>query len=221
MNTEQLFDSWALRGKAEGMEREHQPRALQALEALPLQAGQRILDLGCGNGWATRWLAEATSPGGSAMGIDLSAEMLARARAADTSGRTHFVRAPFDGIPSPDASFDAAFSMEAIYYARPVEAALAEIARVLRPGAHLMLCMDFFQENPHCHRWPELVGVFMDLRSEPEWAEALAGAGFSLQRSFRCLDERPAEADMPPEARAARNHFRTEIGSLALLAVRG
>ena len=220
MNTEQLFDNWALRGKAEGMEREHHPRALQALEQLPLLPDQRVLDLGCGNGWATRWLADATAPGGRAVGVDLSAEMLARARAADDSGRTSFVRAPFDGLPEPDRSFDAAFSMEAIYYAKPLEAALKEIARVLRPGGFVMLCMDFFQENPHCHDWPEIVGVFMDLRSEDEWSAALAGAGFDVRRTFRCLDPRPVSPDLSAEERGAREHFRREVGSLALLAER-
>ena len=52
--TARLFDQWALNGRAEGMERGHEARAIQALEAMPIKLDDKLLDLGCGNGWARR-----------------------------------------------------------------------------------------------------------------------------------------------------------------------
>ena len=69
-----LFDDWARRGRAEGMERGHLPRARTALESVAVQPSERVLDLGCGNGWATRLLRARAA---SACGVDAAAEMIA------------------------------------------------------------------------------------------------------------------------------------------------
>ncbi|MEE2749804.1 MAG: class I SAM-dependent methyltransferase [Myxococcota bacterium] len=212
--TESTFDAWAVNGRAEGMEQSHRPRALVALERIPIGPGQRILDLGCGNGWATRWLAHATGPNGQATGIDLATQMVTRAQAVDNNPpQVAFQQGSFASLPFQDGSFEHAFSMESLYYADDLGEALTEVARVLSPGGSLCVCTDFFEENPYCLDWPGMMQIPMQLLSSAGWVEAFEQAGFHRVETVRCLDPRPITADTSEEDR----HFRQEIGALAIL----
>jgi SAM-dependent methyltransferase len=98
--------------------------------ALPLDAS-RILDLGCGSSPVQPRLR----PGTSYIGVDLSADELRGGRAR---GRGPTCRADARAIPLGDASVDAVVSCMSLMLVRPVEDALAEVARVLRPGGVLV-----------------------------------------------------------------------------------
>lgn len=209
--TAELFSTWAETGRAEGMERGHFVRAVQALEAMEVRAGDRCLDLGCGNGWATRWMAERA---GSAHGIDASPAMVERARSVEREAVTFEVRS-FTELPWP-GRFDHAFSMEALYYAADLDAALRAIAVALAPGGQLTVVTDFYAENPHCHDWPERMGIPMNLLSEAGWAAALERAGLAVEACWRCLDPRPVDGDKDPRERSAEQDFRRNVGALAL-----
>jgi SAM-dependent methyltransferase len=87
-----------------------------------------VLDVGCGNG-------AARPPGASAwVGVDPSVEELQRGAA---EGRTALVRADARRLPCADGSIDAVTAAMSLMLVDPVERALAEIARVLRPGGTL------------------------------------------------------------------------------------
>ena len=73
-----VFDQWALEGKDAGMEEGHSDVVRQVMETMDVRAGDQILDLGCGNGWATRLLAQL-APGTQAIGVDAAPAMIARA----------------------------------------------------------------------------------------------------------------------------------------------
>jgi ubiquinone/menaquinone biosynthesis C-methylase UbiE len=216
-DTQQVFDDWARRGRAEGMERGHKTRAIQALEKMPIAGGDRLLDLGCGNGWATRWLIERAGEGGSASGIDVAAEMLERARSQSEGipGIT-FVAAAFDDLPWAGPSFDHAFSMEALYYAPDLGAALRSVAAVLRRGGTLTSCIDFFEENPYSASWPAMLDIEMKRLSERGWVEAFEAAGLRVEACFRCYDPRPAEPAASEQEQRETLDFRRNIGSLAI-----
>ncbi len=219
--TASLFDDWALRGRAEGMEAGHSPRALQALRAIPLEAGQRALDLGCGNGWATRWIKAEVGPKGSAAGLDASLEMVARAIGASRHlDGLEFVVGSFDALPWADASFDHVFSFEALYYAPDLDAALAELRRVLKVGGSATIGTDFYAEHTASHAWPEQLGIPMELLSAEGWAARLEMAGLRVVDQFRCFDPRPVDPALPDSEQAEQRRFREEIGPLALRAVR-
>jgi SAM-dependent methyltransferase len=191
--TTAFFDRWATNGRDAGMEDEHGDVVRQAIEAMAIRPGQRILDLGCGNGWATRLLAQA-APGASAVGVDASREMIQRADALHSlTIRARYECAPFEKLPLRDASFDRVFSMEALYYAADLDLALAEALRVLKPGGSLDAIVDFYKESPATEAWKgACCGVPMTWLSEAEWRARAERAGFTGVALARLHDRRGA-----------------------------
>jgi ubiquinone/menaquinone biosynthesis C-methylase UbiE len=93
--------------------------------------GRDILEAGCGTGLL---LKEASRVGRSAVGLDLSRGMLARAR--DRGLRV--VQGSITHIPLPSESFDLVYSMKVLAHIPPIELAIREMARLVRPGGHLL-----------------------------------------------------------------------------------
>jgi SAM-dependent methyltransferase len=114
------------------------------ISALSPEPGERILDLGCGTGGTTVTLARMVEPGGTAVGADISAEMLVRARERATESgvsNVDFVHADVQSQDFGDAGFDAAFSRFGVmFYADPVTA-FGNVRRSLRsPGRLAFAC---------------------------------------------------------------------------------
>src|ERR1700690_2349784 len=80
------FNRWADAGEGAKMERHHLNITEKTMRRMDLRPGERILDLGCGSGWATRLLARMVGEGpqgfGQVVGIDIADEMIQQARAA-------------------------------------------------------------------------------------------------------------------------------------------
>jgi SAM-dependent methyltransferase len=101
------------------------------LEWLDPRPGERILDLGCGDGQLTARLADA---GAIVRGFDASAEMAAAARARGLEVE----EGSAESLPYPDASFDAVFSNAALHWMRNQDAVLSQVHRVLKPGSRFV-----------------------------------------------------------------------------------
>ena len=102
--------------------------------------GDRVLDLGCGAGLDTFVTAWLVGPQGRATGLDLSAEMLARARSAATGwslGNVGFVEGLIEALPFEACSFDLVISNGVLNLVPDKKAAFREIRRVLKPGGRL------------------------------------------------------------------------------------
>ena len=182
------FDEWARTGRDVGMEEGHGTAVRQVLDQLEIGSSERILDLGCGNGWATRLLAKAGA-GTSAVGIDASEEMIKRAEELHSfTIRARYERGRFEELDFKDEHFDRVFSMEALYYSPDLDKALAEIHRVLKPGGSADVVINCFEEHELSHRWSELLGVDMNLLSEAQWGERFQSAGFTNVRTGRLVD---------------------------------
>lgn len=112
----------------------------QVIQALNLQPGERVLDVGSGPGFLAAAMGEGVGPAGWVCGVDISEPLLALAR-------SHCVHQPWiefrygeaSQLPFPNHHFDVAISTQVLEYVRDVEVALAELYRVLRPGGRLLL----------------------------------------------------------------------------------
>ncbi len=104
--------------------------------ALHVGPGQTVVDLGCGHGGPALWVARQT--GATMIGIDLSPVGidLARRRAAEIglSDQARFEGGDVTETGLPDASCDAAMSLDVLWALPDKAAALREVARILRPG---------------------------------------------------------------------------------------
>src|SRR5690348_917347 len=78
------FNRWAAAGEGEKMRNHHLDITEKTIRLMNLRAGERVLDLGCGSGWATRLLARLVGDGpegfGQVVGLDVSDEMVRQAR---------------------------------------------------------------------------------------------------------------------------------------------
>jgi ubiquinone/menaquinone biosynthesis C-methylase UbiE len=195
MNTDKVirtFDEWAQNGRADQLEEEHGDVVLQVLEKLVIGPGERVLDLGCGNGWATRILAKKNA-GVQAVGVDASPQMIARAEALHSLAiRARYDLCSFERLPFKDASFTRVFSMEALYYASDLGRALAEAQRVLKPGGQADVVVDYFKESPRSKAWASTMGLDLHWLGEAEWRAGFERAGFTKVSTQRVKDRRGA-----------------------------
>ena len=80
-NLQQEFNRWAEAGEGEKMRNHHLDITEKTLRRMDLRPGERVLDLGCGSGWATRLIARMVADGpegfGQVVGVDISDEMIA------------------------------------------------------------------------------------------------------------------------------------------------
>jgi arsenite methyltransferase len=106
-------------------------------EWLDIPPGGIALDVGSGPGNVTASLARVAGPDGLALGVDISEPMLARAVRAQAGPQVGFLRADAQRLPFRDETFDAVVSIAMLQLIPNPSAALAEIARVLRPGARM------------------------------------------------------------------------------------
>ncbi len=107
-----------------------------ALEALRLEPGERVLDVGCGCGGTTADLAAMVMPGGLAVGLDLSEAMVAAATQR-FPGLT-FVDADIEAPgPAAGSPFDAVFSRMTLMLLPDPVAGLRNIRELMRPGGRL------------------------------------------------------------------------------------
>jgi SAM-dependent methyltransferase len=101
------------------------------VEWLAPQAGERILDLGCGDGQLTERLAQW---GAIVTGADADPRMVEAAKGRGLDAH----QAMAESLPFADAAFDAVFSNAALHWVRDQDAMMAEVRRVLKPGGRFV-----------------------------------------------------------------------------------
>jgi arsenite methyltransferase len=107
-----------------------------------LVPGERVLDVGSGAGTDSLVAAQMVGPDGHVTGIDMTPEMLAKARAAAAemgASNVEFVEGEVERLPFPADSYDVVLSNGVIDLVPDKDAVLSELYRVLRPGGRLQI----------------------------------------------------------------------------------
>jgi ubiquinone/menaquinone biosynthesis C-methylase UbiE len=189
------FNDWARAGRGESMEKGHRPVGEQAIELMGIPTGARVLDVGCGSGWAARLMA-GKAAGGRVVGVDIADEMIKLARETSTSfSNLEFQLASAEKLPFSDREFTHAFSMESLYYYADMPAALREIKRVLQPGGLFVSVVDLYQENAPSQQWVTQLKVPVQFLSIAKYRSLFERAGFVNVLDRRLYDPAPVPAE--------------------------
>lgn len=144
-STEQYYDefsSWYEKERGKGYHAFLDRMELRV--AAPYVKGKTVLEAGCGTGLILKELATTAK---KAVGVDISEGMLEKAAARGLE--VH--KASVTKLPFSDASFDTVVSFKVLAHVDDLPTALAEMARVTRPGGHLVL--EFYNS----HSWRRLL----------------------------------------------------------------
>ena len=205
MSVREEFDEWAASGKDRGMEDRHWHTAKHVLARMPVEAGDAVLDLGTGSGYALRALRERGI--GRGYGLDGAPEMARNARGYTDDDAVGYLVGDFDELPFDDDSLDHVFSMEAFYYAADPVHTLEEVRRVLKPGGTFYCAVNYFEESETTHAWQENISVEMTLWSRDEYREAFRKAGLYVAEQDAIPDrevEIPDASEFPTEGYETR-----------------
>lgn len=150
-----------------------------------LHPGEVVLDLGSGAGGDVLISARRVSPGGRAIGLDMTPEMLDLARRnAEAAGvdNVDFLQGYLEDVPLPDDSVDVVISNCVINLAADKCVVLAEAARVLRPGGRFAVSdviADEDMDEATRADMAQWTGCIAGALTEREFRAALEGAGFT------------------------------------------
>jgi ubiquinone/menaquinone biosynthesis C-methylase UbiE len=160
---------------------------------LEARTGERLLDLGCGDGFHSAQMKRLAR---QVIGVDISANEIRRAQAEHASQAVHFLGGNAGDLPFPKASFDRAVCLCALQNLPDVQAALSELGRVVRRGGMLGVSVDSLLAPPwveaeyrQFHQTRHATSRQFDL---PRLGEDFAVAGFEIVQSKYILRSRLA-----------------------------
>jgi len=175
------------------------------IERLDLLPGETVLDLGSGGGLDVFLAARRVAPGGRAIGVDMTPEMLARARSAaarEGFDNVEFREGRLEALPVADASVDAVTSNCVINLVPDKSAVFREIARVLRPGGRLVvsdIVLDGRLPEPIAQSLLAWVGCIAGALDRATYFQILARSGLRDVEVLRDVDYLATVGDDLPD----------------------
>ena len=183
----EIFGKWAEEGKDVGMEKGHATSVKDMLnfalqERTNMGKNFSFLDLGCGNGWAARKVAENTLCT-DAVGLDGAEQMIINAK--KIAGQVEYIHADINSY-IPNRKFDLIHSMEVLYYLEdPAKKVNSFTNDWLEDKGRLIIGIDHYYENLDSHSWAEKVGTPMLMLKEAEWLDIFFASGLNDIKSWR------------------------------------
>jgi len=183
------FDSWALSGRSDLMEKEHSKTVLKFLQSISFKKSFSFLDVGCGNGWVIRKIVKNENCE-KAIGIDKSKNMIKIAKSKRVSNKEGFIQTDLTTWNYTE-KFDYVFSMESMYYTVPMEPAIKKDYRLLKKNGEFFCGTDFYKENTATKNWSKAMKIPLDFRSVKEWKKLFINTGFNVKtKKVRDLNNR-------------------------------
>jgi len=175
----QIFDKWAKNGRDELMEKEHGENVIKFLKTISFDRPFSFLDVGCGNGWVVRKIAE-NNYCKKAIGIDKSRNMISQANAKKINQNEKYINTDIESLKN-QGKFDFIFSMESLYYVDSIDIALKKIYKLLKPRGEFFCGTDFYTDNKATAKWAKMMKVQMHLLSKKEWIKKFKDARFEIK----------------------------------------
>jgi len=157
---------------------------------LHLQAGEEVLDLGCGQGEETLHVATLVGRDGFVWGLDISPKMIKKAQERASQfllKNVAFLLSSMENVPLKDASLDALFSNCAMNHVEDKVAVYREIHRTLKRGGRFVVS-DIMTETPLPSKFkqdPLAVACLGGATTVKEYEEVLVAAGFDRIEIFK------------------------------------
>lgn len=166
------------------MARETWAENQRAIDTLDVQAGDHVIDIGCGHGRSLGALAARAGKGG-VVGVDpsdLMAEIAVdRNRALIKAGKVKVAIASAGDLPFDAEAFDKALCVHVVYFWQDLRTSFREIARVLKPNGRFVLVFRTDADEAAVAAFPADVYSF---RSLSEVVAALSDAGFAVDEAL-------------------------------------
>lgn len=175
----------------ERMNRSHADVTNWALDLLSYEAGERVLDIGCGGGATMGRIAQrirTAGGGGHVSGVDHSEVSCETSRRqnqeAIRAGRMDVTCASVESLPFPDDSFDLVATVESFYFWPNPQSSLAEVARVVKPGGRFLLVADVYRRPDLAPETLQNIERYhLTVLTPDEYEELLVRAGFSRAKA--------------------------------------
>lgn len=162
-----------------------------AVAAAQVPAGGVAADIGFGGGAGLRLLVDAVGTGGRVHGVEVSDDMLDRARrqfrSDIDSGRLRLAQGSLTALPLGDATIDAVITVNTVYFVDDLDAVCTELARTLRPGGRAAIGVG----DPEAMRRLPVTPYGFRLRPVDDIVAALERAGLTVTVESRADDRLP------------------------------
>jgi ubiquinone/menaquinone biosynthesis C-methylase UbiE len=171
------------------------------LNQLRLKEGERVLDIGSGNGILAREMLEVVGESGHVCGVDSAEPMVSMATALCPNGQ--FLQGDATALPVEDSSFDVVTASQLLCFVSAADMALSEMFRALKPGGRLVILeSDWGSLVWNCSDrslmdrvFRLMTGVYADAHVPRTLSRRLTAAGFQItsRRSFSVINWEPGK----------------------------
>lgn len=216
------FDQWAQAGRGASMAQGHWDVTMQLLDLVDFSAADRVLDVGCGNGWLVREMLNRGARSGT--GIDISPEMVSVSRRSNRYlDRESYIVSNGENLPLDSETVNVITNVESLYYYPEPQEALDEWYRVAAADGKLLIMMDLYQESPATHTWIDALNVPVHLFSIDRLGQMLMKSGWFVDSIQQIQDRRSVKSEADFQVSPywpSYEHYLLyrETGSLCVLA---